>query len=454
VSTPRHHTEWLGLIEQSGPFLSLPVLLRVFPQGLDTVDSEVRRRWRRPTRSGRRAWKAGRPDPVLHQAWIRFVLEEVLELPEAALLRDQSLPRALQLNRTEEGEVLRPDLALVGPSTNPAAAAPAEPNPSGDLFGDVCPAPAVSSAPAGEVEGAAPAPEARRTHLLIHTWPAGQRLDKTVPGRFWKASPAARMADLLRAVDLPLGLVTNGEDWLLIYAPRDLETASYATWHASLWREEPLTLRALVSLLGARRFFGVPTADRLDALFAESAEHQQDITDQLGAQVLQAVEILIQSIDRLDKERGRALLDGYSVTRLYEAGLTVMMRLVFLLFAEERFLLPADNPIYAQHYAVSTLGGQLREVADQQGEEILERRFDAWNRLLALFRLIHAGSEAQDLRLPAYGGHLFDPDAFPFLEGRPAGSRWQQTPSVSSSSQPLAIHNRTVLHLLDGAAIP
>jgi hypothetical protein len=280
--------------------------------------------------------------------------------------------------------------------------------------------------------------------LLIHIYPADQRLDRTVPGRFWKASPAARMADLLRAADVPLGLVTNGEDWLLIYAPREVETASYATWHASLWSEEPLTLRALVSLLGVRRWYGVGASDRLAALFVESVDHQQELTAQLGAQVLTAVEILIQSIDRLDKERGRALLDAYSVTRLYESGLTVMMRLVFLLFAEERNLLPADNPIYAQYYAVSTLGAQLREAADQLGEEILERRHDAGNRLLALFRLIYAGSEAQDLRLPAYGGNLFDPDRYPFLEGRLPGSHWRE-----ATADPLPIHNRTVLHLLE-----
>jgi len=45
--------------------------------------------------------------------------------------------------------------------------------------------------------------------------------------------------------------------------------------------------------------------------------------------------------------------------------------------------------------------------------------------------------------LPAYGGDLFNPDRFPFLEGRPAGSGWRNTPA-----QPCPIHNRTVLHLL------
>jgi hypothetical protein len=452
MSSAHHHTEWLGLIEQSGPFLSLPVLLRVFPQGLDTVGTAVRRRLTQAYGEWQASHETGKPDPALHQAWIRFVLEEVLELPASALRRDQALPRHLQLNRAEEGEILRPDLALMAPATTAPAAEtetgsdPAPANLTADLFDDpfdppVAPPPQTPSA----AEPTAASPDTGHTpRLLIQTYPAGQRLDRTVPGRFWKASPAARMADLLRAADVPLGLVTNGEDWLLVYAPRAVETASYATWHAALWSEEPLTLRALVSLLGLRRWFGVAAADRLDALFAESADHQQEVTAQLGAQVLAAVEILIQSIDRLDKERGRALLHGVTATRLYESGLTVMMRLVFLLFAEERNLLPADNPIYAQHYAVSTLGAQLREAADQLGEEILERRHDAWNRLLALFRLIYAGSEAQDLRLPAYGGHLFDPDRYPFLEGRRPGSQWRET-----TAEPLPIHNRTVLHLLE-----
>src|SRR5579872_1387932 len=45
--------------------------------------------------------------------------------------------------------------------------------------------------------------------------------------------------------------------------------------------------------------------------------------------------------------------------------------------------------------------------------------------------------------LPAYGGSLFDPNRYPFLEGRPQGSNWTTT-----AAEPLAINNRVVLHLL------
>jgi hypothetical protein len=85
-------------------------------------------------------------------------------------------------------------------------------------------------------------------------------------------------------------------------------------------------------------------------------------------------------------------------------------------------------------------------VADEYGEEILERRYDAWSRLLATFRLIYGGVEHEDMRSLAYGGNLFNPDRYPFLEGRSFGTSSRET-------KPLPIHNRTVLHLLEALQI-
>ena len=120
------------------------------------------------------------------------------------------------------------------------------------------------------------------------------------------------------------------------------------------------------------------------------------------------------------------------------------MRLVFLFSAEERGLLLLGDPLYDQNYAVSTLSELLRERADQHGEEVLERRHDAWCRLLATFRAVHAGVEHEAMRLPPYGGSLFDPDRYPFLEGRSVDGSWQST-----VAKPLVINNRVVLHLLE-----
>src|SRR6266496_5942035 len=400
MSIARHHAEWLSLIEISGPFLSMPVLLDIFPQGLDTHDPNLSRVLRMAYDEWADNQSGAHPDPAIHTQWLRFVLSSVLEMPREVLADGPALPAGLSAHIADENETLRPDIAILTP---------------------------------GE----------RKPRLLIKLYPAGQDLEKAVTGQRWPASPATRMMELLRSTGVRLGLVTNGERWMLVDAPPN-ETTGFASWYAALWLEEPITLRAFRSLLGVRRFFGVPDNETLEAILAASASNQQEVTDQLGYQVRRAVEMLVQSLDRIDKDRNRKLLRNVSETDLYEAALTVMMRLVFLLSAEERGLLLLGELLYDRNYAVSTLQAQLREQADLTGEEVLERRHDAWSRLLAIFRVVYGGVEHQDMRLPAYGGHLFDPDRYPFLEGRTHGTSWRETPA-----EPLAINNRTVLHLLE-----
>lgn len=377
----------------------MPVLMRVFPQGLDPRDPEQARQ----LRLAYEEWQSNPTGPGKQRGWINHVLTQLLKFPTDLIAEGQSLPPGLSAAMPEYGETLRPDLALVGPKGTDAAGKP---------------------------------------QLLVSIYPPDQLLDRPVAGKHWKAIPATRMMELLHAADIPLGLVTNGEEWMLVFAPRG-ETTGFASWYATLWIEEQVTLRAFHSLLSISRFFGVAASDTLSALLKESAQDQQEVTNQLGDQVRDAVEVLIQAFDRLDHESGRALLKGVEEKTLYDAALTVMMRLVFLFSAEERDLLHLGRPIYDNNYAVSTLREQLQEVADRYGEEVLERRYDAWARLLSSFRAVHGGVQHQDLLMPAYGGSLFDPNRYAFLEGRTQETDWRVT-----AAEPLAINNRVALHLL------
>ena len=348
MSIARHHAEWLSLLEISGPFLSMPVLMGAFPQGLEARDAERAGELRAAYEEWADNQGGLQPDPAIHTAWVRYVLENTLDL-EGTLAEGQAIPDGIKATVPEYGEVIRPDLMVVRPLASP---------PLGGTKG--------TSPPVGGIEGG------RQPRLLIQIYPPGQALDKPLPNRPWKASVAMRMMELLRTTEVRLGLLTNGDQWMLVHARRG-ETTTFVSWYAGLWLEEPLTLRAFHSLLGAKRFFNVPSegenAQTLEALVEASAQDQHEVTDQLGYQVRQAVEILIQAIDKADQDRGRTLLAGISEDRVYEAALTVMMRLVFLLSAEERGLLLLGDPVYDQHYAVSTLRAQLREMADQQGEE-------------------------------------------------------------------------------------
>ncbi|MBD2466045.1 endonuclease domain-containing protein [Oscillatoria sp. FACHB-1407] len=408
MSTARHHAEWLSLVEASGPFLSLPVLLKTFPAGLDAHDPEHLKLLRSAYEEWQDSQFGLKPEPAIHRAWVEFVLKQTLELPEEVLRSGQQIPSGLSVAIAEQNETLRPDWVVV--------------NPTGTA-------------------------DAGKPRLLVQIVPAEQGLEKPLKGSRWAASPATRMMELLHACNVRLGLVTNGEHWMLVNAPKG-ETTGFISWYSTLWVEEHLTLRAFRSLLGVRRFFGVDDSETLEALLTQSLTDQQEVTDQLGYQVRRAVEVLVQAIARLDQDQNGTLLKDIAESQLYVSALTVMMRLVFLFCAEERGLLLLGDPIYDQHYAVSTLREQLRSHADQHREEVLERRSDAWCRLLATFRAVYGGIFHDTLQLPAYGGSLFDPDRFPFLEGRVKGTEWQ-----TSGADPLRINNRIVLHLLEALQI-
>ena len=401
MSIARHHAEWLSLVPVSGPFLSLPVLMEAFNAGLEPHDPDHSRLLRQEYGNWLEAVEKQRGDPAPHHQWIKFVLNGTLGLADQTLVEGQAIPQTLQVEVPEHHELLRPSLVVVDPGT-------------------------------------------KTPRMLVKTYPRSQELTSYVANSPWKASPDTRMTELLHGTGVRLGLVTNGEHWMLVDAPKG-ETTGYASWYANLWLDEPITLRAFRSLLGSDRFFNVEDDKTLEALLKKSASNQQEVTEQLGYQVRRAVEVLIHSLDRADQDFGRELLAGVKEGVLYESALTVMMRLIFLFCAEERELIPSKPfPVYEQNYSVSMISNQLRELADQHGEELLERRFDAWPRLLAAFRAVFGGLEHDDAHIPAYGGSLFHPDRFPFLEGRKAGTNWRD-----DQASPLPVNNRTVLHLLE-----
>ncbi len=397
MSSARAHVEWLKLVESTEPFLTLEVLTDVFPQGPDRISKEDRAELLK----AHQVWMESDKSPMPLRRWLDAVLETGLGCGPEDRAEGPAIPASCTTTIAEPGVTLTPDVVVTG---------------------------------AGEEQD----PE-----LLVLTFPKAKSLDRRLSGKGWYASPISRATTLCQRTGTPIALVTNGHDWALVHA-RPGETTSTCTWSAERWFDERPTLDAFYSLLHHQRLCGVAADRRLAAMLERSAESGQEVTDQLGRQVREAVEILIQTLDRLDRRSEGVLLEGQDEKRLYQAAVTVMMRLVFLLAAEERGLLLLSDDTYDAHYAVSTLREQLQEVADRQGEEILLRRHDAWSRLLATFRAVHGGVEHEDLRLPAYGGSLFDPDRFPFLEGRPRDSSWRDEPA-----RPLAIDNRTVLHLLN-----
>ncbi|MET8307294.1 type IIL restriction-modification enzyme MmeI [Micromonospora sp. NPDC005173] len=377
------HRNWLSLVEVNGPFLSLPVLRRTWPT-LDALDKKARERLRQEHTS----WQADAAEG--QQAWVGYVLGELLGWGDT--LHENGLD-SLAYTVAEHDTELRPSFVLVEPGEE------VKPD-SVRLLGLVC--------------------------------PAGQQPTARIKDSTWAATPADRLAHLCRHHNIELGLATDGRWWTLVWAPRGGVTST-ATFDTVSWPEaaERDVVRAFVSLLSRRRFFGVPDGERLVPLLRDSLGSQEEITEALGVQVRQAVELLVAAIGRIDvreREQGGRGLADVEAHEVYRGAVAVMMRIVFLLFAEERKLLPADNELYATAYSAGRLCAELEQRATEGSEEDLEHSSAAWHRLLALFSAVYQGIDHPRLKLHGHDGSLFDPDKYSWL--------------------PLTIDDRTVLHML------
>ncbi|MFO0762565.1 MAG: hypothetical protein U0359_39360 [Byssovorax sp.] len=200
-------------------------------------------------------------------------------------------------------------------------------------------------------------------------------------------------------------------------------------------------LGALHMLLNERRLVALAEGQRLSALLAASRAYQSTVSTKLREQILAALRDLLLGFQKADRLAGGALLQGYSHERLgevYKGLVTVLLRMVFVLYAEEKKssagdknLLPMESALYADNYSLSRLYAQLGEDRARFGETI-EDRYGAWGRVITLFRMLHDGVKAANgLFIPARKGTFFDPDEHPFLEGsrgrargRRSGRRW------------------------------
>lgn len=402
--------DWLTLVDPDGAFLTTTELAAVFPHGFEPMPADQR--------TELRARAADLSENTVDRTELRaWLLESVLEWDDL-LVDGQAIPATAAVRAPEHGIQLRPQHALVDTD------------------------------------------DATKVRLGVFVWPIGTRLDRrpdvTASGDAWSASPIQRAETWCRESNTPLALVTDDDQWVLVWAPRGAPAAS-CRWRVSDLADERILQAGLVALLGARRFFSTTDDQILEALFERAADAEAEVTKGLGSSVRRSVELLVAAISRDDVASGGKVLDGVASTEVYESAVTVLMRLVFLLFAEERRLLPAEDPLWAESYSVLTLRDDLRTASVRGGEDALERRSTAWHRLLATFRAVHGGVNHDRLTLPGYGGSLFDPERFPFLEGRRAPDHLvvgdidlgPAPDAAVGPERPVAIDDRTVLAILD-----
>jgi hypothetical protein len=271
----------------------------------------------------------------------------------------------------------------------------------------------------------------------------------------WEATPQQRFERLLRDTGVFAGLLISereerrdGEiryepEFRLVYSPRG-ETSGHQSFPIrpmGIVAGRPM-LGGLKLLLDRFRLFSDSDDRRLPALLNRSRDAQALVSTALAEQVLGALHELLRGLDSAEP----ALIRELAANRpdhLYEGLLTVLMRLVFVLYAEDRDLLPSRSEarareIYNTSYSVRGLYARLTEDVALNPDTMDERR-GGWGGLLALFRLIHKGHKTGFVQ--ARGGKLFDPDEFPFLEGRTV---------TGDPAQILKVSDGCLLRILEG----
>jgi hypothetical protein len=391
--------EWLSYIPIQGVFLSNSVLKNVYPQGVTSFSARSKSRARQ-WKLAYKEFMENPEEPRLLEEWVRFVLVSLDFEPNDFLV----------------GEAISRDRFY--------------PIGDGKSFGPKYILPDVE--------------DPNHYRLLVYEMEFGRKPDEIQDDWTMDVSPIHYVMDELKYREEKIALLTNGEDWIIIYAPNPKKyLPGYAWFSAELFVERATedARDIFCDFLKKSRFFNEPEYTP-EAMLETSLEFQEEVTNTLGEQVRTSVEVFLRSLDRLDKERGFTVLQDIPPSVLYESALFFMMRIVILLYAEERDLMPKGN-IYSRNYAITGLAHRLWEESVE--EEKMAQSYDAYPQLLALFRLLYAGLEdSQDPILP-YGSSLLDPDRFPFLEGRKAGTSWRDD---STLSHPYPVDNRTIHFIL------
>lgn len=259
--------------------------------------------------------------------------------------------------------------------------------------------------------------------LLLLELATGTALDQKVTDgeHLWKATPQERFERLLRETGVEAGLLFNGSQLRLVVAPKG-ESSGHLTFTLADLADVSgrLMFSGLDLLLGQSHVFLDPDGTRLADVLRKSRSFQAVVSNALADQVLAALWDLLrgfQQADELSQRQGGSLLGDLperDPQQLYGGLITMLMRLVFLLYAEDEALMPADA-VYEQNYKVSGIYEQLQR-DEAEYPDTMEQRFGAWAGLMSLCRLVFDGGGPTNDYLPARKGQLFNPYEYPWLE--------------------------------------
>ena len=411
------HLEWIGFVRPTGLVVSAPALVKAGAI-LNRRDTEGHRELKECA-AERQNGTSPHAEPHIPDfcAFASKVLGWNFSARGYAGAGETPIPSELEVRLADSGDVLRPTVAVRTGAGEPT------------------------------------------WQLLVLVCESGDDLDRVRHAKGGAdISPHGRMERLLRQTGTPAGLLCNGFTLRLVSAPKG-EGSGWLDFRVSDMVQtagRPICA-AMRLLLGQNRLLGVGRANRLAGLLGESRKYQNEVSERLSEQVLHALYELMRGFQAAhdaspDKQLlGRFLNPAHprdergDPDEVYRGLLALVLRLIFLLYAEERDMLP-QNEAFLGAYSLGGLHKRLTEEAALH-PDTMDQRYGAYAQLLALFRMVHDGARSGDMQLTRRHGTLFDPDRYLFLEGRTneVAGGWQVHQRVEAPRVP----DGTVYRVLD-----
>jgi hypothetical protein len=264
------------------------------------------------------------------------------------------------------------------------------------------------------------------------------RKDETHDSETPEATPTFAVVNLLANEKVPWVVLTNGKLWRLY----SQQAHSRATNYYEVDLDEILGRQGFQQdIQDAFRYFwllfrmqafrpverewqgNLQALSMLDRLLLGSEEYAKELGESLKSRVFTEVfPVLAEGFIAGMRQQGTTTLDDEALATVFQGTLTLLYRLLFLLYAESRDLLPVHTREYHESSLlrlkdeVKEKAGTISEANSEAADSAQERKsridksfsaseFGLWYRLKAIFGVIDKGSE--ELNVPRYNGGLF-----------------------------------------------
>ena len=216
----------------------------------------------------------------------------------------------------------------------------------------------------------------------------------------WGQDPRGTWRDSVRG-----GIAVNSR-WCYTFTGPILRIYDGYRTHSRRFAEFDLALVCQHAIAFEIAWMLFASASGLDEAAGLSERHRAGVRDSLQLGVHEALQHLIAAFTNAAR-RSRRRHNGAA---LLDESLVVIYRVLFLLFAEARGLVPAWHPVFRESYTIEALRGPV---------ETLPRPRGIWEALQAIARLAHRGCRAGTLRVPPFNGRLFSPSEAPLADTVP-----------------------------------